>query len=67
LTLVPNGRTTESEGTIAAGGEARSVDGTCLRWLVELELIVRGDIAGTARLVRQDTVLEREDKIALAL
>ena len=46
----------KSEGVIAADGEAAGVDGTGLRRAVELELEVRGDVAGSALLVGQDTV-----------
>ena len=48
----------ESQAAIAADGEAGGVDGAGLGWLVELELVVGGDVAGTANRVGQHAVAE---------
>ena len=59
--LVEDGGAAEGEGGVAADGPAAGVNGTGLRGGVELELSVRGDVAGAADGVREDAILEGED------
>lgn len=57
--LVPHAAATQGEGAVCADGEARRVDGAALRRIVELELVVRGNIAGATLGVFEDRVVER--------
>lgn len=54
--LVENVGATESQGAIRAHAEAGSVDGTGLSWLVELELVVGGNVTCSALAVEEDTI-----------
>ena len=45
---VEDGGAAEGEGAVAADGPAAGVDGAGLGWAVELELVVRGYVAGAA-------------------
>lgn len=56
--LVEDGRVTKGKSAVAADRPARGVDGTSLGRLVELELVVGGDVASAALVVSQDTVGE---------
>lgn len=56
--LVPSGVGAECERTILADGETSGVDGTSLGWVIELELVVGGDIASAALRVLEDTTGE---------
>ena len=47
-TLVEDSRAAERKRAVAAHAPARSVDGAGLSGLVELELVVAGDVAGAA-------------------
>jgi len=60
--LVEDGRITQSEGAIAADGETRRVDGTRLGRLVELELVIGGNVSGAAGRIGDDTTLEFGDE-----
>lgn len=46
--LVPGGVVTDGERVVAADREPGGVDGTSLRWLVELELVVGRNVASAA-------------------
>ena len=59
---VEDGRATKSERAIATDGETASVDGTSLRWRVELELVVGGNVASVALLVLEHPVVEGQDE-----
>lgn len=59
--LVEDGGAAEGEGGVAADGPTAGEDGTGLRRRIELELSVRGDVAGAVDRVREDAVLETED------
>ena len=58
----------QSQAAVAADGEASSVDGAGLGWLIELELVVGGNVASTADSIGQDAVAEGylEGGVALA-
>lgn len=60
--LVPDGGATEGEGAIVAHGEARGVDGIALRGLVELELVVGGNVTSAALGILQVAVAQGEDE-----
>lgn len=53
-TLVEYCRASESETAVATVGEARGIDGTGLRWVIELELVIGSDVAGSTGLILQD-------------
>ena len=63
--LVEDSRGTESEGAVGADGEAISVDGSSLRWTIELELEVRCNVSGAALLVGELAVGEGDDEGSL--
>src|SRR5450755_3217810 len=50
----------QRQAPVGAEGEAGGVDGASLGWLVELELVVGGDVASPADRVGQDAVVERD-------
>jgi len=50
----------EGQAAVSAHGEAGGVDGTSLRWLVELELVVGRNVAGAANRVSQDAVAKTD-------
>jgi hypothetical protein len=54
--LVEDSRGADGEGSVAADGETRGVDGTGLGGLVELELVVGGNVTSAALVIGQDTV-----------
>ena len=63
--LVENSRGTEGEGAIGADRETISVDGSSLRWIIELELEVRRNVSGAALLVGELAVSEGDDEGSL--
>jgi len=67
LALPPDRLAAQRKGTIVADGEACSVNGTSLRGLVELKLVVGGDITGAAILVHKDAVDKCDGEVVLAL
>lgn len=64
--LVEDGRAAKGESAVAADGPASSVDSTGLRWLIKLELVVRGNVTNAAFVISEDTVCEG-DRESLAL
>ena len=53
--LIPSGVGAECERTILADGETSGVDGTSLGWVIELELVVGGNVASAALRIHEDT------------
>ena len=47
---------------IGAHAEARVIDGACLRRVVELKLVVSGDVACAPGRIGEDRVCECDDK-----
>jgi len=66
-TLVEDIRSAESKGAVSADRPASGIDGTSLRWLVELELVVGSNIPSAASSVRQDTSRQRDLQGGIAL
>lgn len=58
--LVPSRIGAESELSVLADRETSGIDGTSLGWVVELELIVRGDVASAALCILKDTTRESQ-------
>ena len=56
--LVEDGVGANGERAVAADGPSSGVDGTSLRWAIELELPVGGNVTGAALGVLEGTVLE---------
>lgn len=56
--MPPDRRAANREGAVGADGEAARVDGACLGWPVELELVVCDDGASAPVTVAEDTVRE---------
>jgi hypothetical protein len=65
--LPPDGGASDSECVIGTQRETSSIDGTSLRWVIELELVVRGNVAGAASLILQDTSSKSEGEDAIFL
>jgi hypothetical protein len=65
--LPPNGRAADSQSVVGTEGEAGGVDGTCLRWVVKLELIVGGNVSSTSSLILENTTLEGQGESARSL
>ena len=63
-TLPPDILCTKCKSIVGAEGEASSIDGSGLGRRVKLELIVGGNIASSAGLIRQDTATQSEAKSA---
>jgi hypothetical protein len=61
--LVEDGGTAKSERTVAASRPASSVDGTSLGRIVELELVVGGNVTSAVLGVHEDAVLEGDLKL----
>jgi hypothetical protein len=66
VALVEDGRSTESQGTVATRRPSSSVDSTSLGWLVELVLVVGGNVSGTTFGIGQDTVGEIDGESTLS-
>lgn len=62
LTAVEDGRVTKGKRAVSANAEAIIVDGASLRWVVELQLVVAGDVAGATVLVRQLAIGQGQDQ-----
>lgn len=60
--LIEDVGSTKRKRTVIANRETSSNDSTCLRRSIELELIVGGDVASTALLVFEHTILECNGK-----
>ncbi len=58
--LVEDVGATKSQATVSADRPTRGVDGTSLGWLVELELVVGGDVSCASLRVGQNTILQRD-------
>ena len=63
-TLVEDGRSTESDRLVGADGEARGDESTSLGRSIELELVVGGNVGGTALSILHDTILKGDDESA---
>lgn len=64
-TLIENSRAAECEGAVSASGESSSEDGARLGRLIELELVVCGDVPGSALTILEDSVLEGSNQNAV--
>ena len=64
---VPDEIIAESERCVLADAEACGVLSTSLWWVVELELVVGGDVARAVLAVGQDTALERDEQLGISL
>lgn len=67
VTFVEDVGATKSKGTVLTDGETTSVDGTGLRWCVELELVVGGDISCSSLGIGELTIGKSENKVVTLL
>lgn len=58
--LVEDTASAKSESAVSANAEASSVESASLWWVIELELVVAGDVAGTAMGVLENAVGKRQ-------
>lgn len=63
--LIEDSRAAECEGAVTASREAGSEDGTSLGRLVELELVVCGNVPGAALSILEDSVLQGSNQNAI--
>lgn len=64
-TLVEDGRAAECEGAVSTNGETRREQCASLSGLVELELVVCGNVSGSALRILDNSVLEGRNQNAV--
>lgn len=62
VALVPERRSAKRQRRVTAHGEASGVNGASLRWIVELELVIAGNIASAALGVLENAACQSENE-----
>ena len=63
--LVPDRGVTKRQASVLADAEACGPDGASLRWIIELKLLVRCNVACSALRICQDAIFQRNAELGV--